>query len=255
MLEVKIKQLLFKILSLKNYLLIISKVFFVLFKTGFLKNNPLYKNLYYLKNFIKEGDYCIDIGANLGYFTVPLSDWTGQNGKVFAVEPVNEVFGVLQKNTIGRSNIELLPFALGDENKKIKLGNNTLVEGGTGSGSHVVLSENQVATLEFDSEMRKGSELFSNLPKLDFIKCDIEGFEVVVLPEMKNIIVQHLPLILVEARRENRAIIIKFFNDLEYQGFVLDHDKLSPVESIPEKMEDDIFFFHKDKVPQQKINF
>ena len=36
---------------------------------------------------IKEGDTCIDLGANIGYATLHMSNKAGEEGKVYAIEP------------------------------------------------------------------------------------------------------------------------------------------------------------------------
>ncbi len=53
----------------------------------------VYLNLYenreadILKKYIKPGDYCIDIGANIGYYSLHMAKAVGAMGKVFAFEP------------------------------------------------------------------------------------------------------------------------------------------------------------------------
>ncbi|MFC1992459.1 FkbM family methyltransferase [Chloroflexota bacterium] len=47
---------------------------------------------------IKEGDIVVDIGANIGYFTLLASRLVGDNGKVFAFEPEPVNFSLLVKN-------------------------------------------------------------------------------------------------------------------------------------------------------------
>ena len=182
-----------------------------------------------MKNIIKSGDICIDIGANLGYISVKLSKLVGNEGKVFAVEPVRPVLKVLKLNTKRRKNIKILPYALGEGNKMISLGNNTIRnQAFVATGSHFILEKGQEAAIEFEAEMRKGSDLFKNLERLDFIKCDIEGYEKVVIPELEEIITKHEPILLVEARRESRIKMLSFFKRLNYHAFVLENGELKP---------------------------
>jgi FkbM family methyltransferase len=228
-----LKRILYKNLPFETYLNVLSRLYFISFNSGLLKKNRLYDYPYFLKNIISQGDICIDIGANLGYLTVLFSKLVGKNGKVYAVEPVKPVLTVLQKNTKRLKNVEILPFALGAENKSIRLGNNTLKNAGfVATGSHFVLdnkiTQSQNADVEFEAIMKKGSELFKDFIKLDFIKCDIEGYEIVVIPEMESVIKKFTPILLVETRRENRKKLLQFFMDINYKGYVLYKNFLYP---------------------------
>lgn len=51
-----------------------------------------------LKNEIKQGDFVVDVGASVGYYTLLFAKWTGSKGKVFSFEPNYEKFSVLKKN-------------------------------------------------------------------------------------------------------------------------------------------------------------
>jgi len=52
----------------------------------------------FLKNYIKKGMNLVDIGANIGYYTLLFSKWTGDQGKVYAFEPEPENYKLLVKN-------------------------------------------------------------------------------------------------------------------------------------------------------------
>jgi FkbM family methyltransferase len=245
-----LRRVLYKILPLETYLSVLSKMYFISFNRGWLKKNRVYDYPYFLQKIIERGDVCIDIGANLGYLSVVFAKLVGKNGKVYSVEPIKPVLSVLRKNTAQFSQVEIMPYALGTETKSIKLGNNTLDKKGfMASGSHFVLDKDEVAGIEFEAEMRQGSELFADLKKLHFIKCDIEGFETVVIPEIKPVILKFQPLVLVESNGEDRKQMLEFFEDMNYKGYVVNDELLYPAK-LDEKW--DILFIPAKKMDMMR---
>lgn len=247
--EIIIKKLIFKTFSFKGYLKIVSRIYFILYNTGFLKTSSRYKYHYFLRHLISKNNVVIDIGANLGYYTIPLAKRVGPGGFVYAVEPVRQVRVVLKNNIGKRRNIKVLPYALGSENKNIRMGNNTLAEKGIiATGSHFVLEKDDTALNEFSAEMRRGSELFKNLEKLDFIKCDVEGYETVIIPEMECILTKHKPIMLIETKNEKRVFLLNYLLERGFKGYVLENKKLIPADNSEEKTEDDIIFIHNSNI-------
>src|ERR1700735_1205960 len=90
-----IKKVLLNVLGEKRYLTLLSQTFQRLYRTGVLGKE--YQDVYFLKKIIRPGDYCIDIGAHLGYYTIELSPLTGDAGRVFAVEPMTPFHRTLQR--------------------------------------------------------------------------------------------------------------------------------------------------------------
>ncbi|MDF1698828.1 MAG: FkbM family methyltransferase, partial [Saprospiraceae bacterium] len=214
-----VRRVLYNTLPLNAYLSVLSKLYFISFNLGLLKNNKVYQYPYFLHHVIRKGDICLDIGANLGYMSTLFSKLVGPKGKVYSVEPVEPILKVLRKNTKGMSNIEILPYALGEENKTIHLGNNTIQKKGyMATGSISVIEKDTDIDFSCEAEMKKGSELFADLERIDFIKCDIEGYESIVLPEMKSVISKHRPVVLIESRVEIRKLLLEFFNGLKFNG-------------------------------------
>lgn len=251
-----LKKILFRTTSFDRYLSLISKSYFLLYQSGLLKPFPAFVYHYFLKRMIRKGDVVIDIGANLGYFSRPFSKWVGTKGKVYALEPVQTIREILMHNLRGADNVEILPFALGEENKHIRLGNDTRSKKGfIASGSHFVLKEEEHAGDEFEAEMRKGSELFAGLSRLDFIKCDVEGYETVILPEMQEIIMRHKPVILVEAKRQNRPIILSWMQSHAFRAYIPQKNKLRPLDQNAAHKEEDILFIHPDKLQAYSLLF
>jgi FkbM family methyltransferase len=67
-----------------------------------------------IRNNLKPGDTFIDIGSNIGYYTVLAAHLVGSEGKVVAIEPVPETVKVLRANCNLNHlrNVEILPTAL-----------------------------------------------------------------------------------------------------------------------------------------------
>ena len=62
-----IKRFLYKTLGLKSYLKLVSRTYISGINAGLWKDN--YPELHHLKNIVQKGDVCIDIGANMGYYS------------------------------------------------------------------------------------------------------------------------------------------------------------------------------------------
>src|SRR5690349_1889296 len=119
----QLKSFLFKVLKIDGYLTVVQKSYLIAFRWGLLKSNPSYRWHYFVSSFLKEGDYIIDIGANLGYFTLQFAEKVKHSGHLYCVEPVAPFQKQLKKIIAGKPNVTLLPFALGeDADKKVTLG-------------------------------------------------------------------------------------------------------------------------------------
>src|ERR1043165_8882429 len=104
-----VRKLLLRLVGLKAYYIIISRIYTSLTASGFLKKK--YPELFFLQKIIKPGFVCIDIGANMGYYSTFLSRLAGESGKVYSVEPVPMFVDILKLNlkAIGIRNVEVMP--------------------------------------------------------------------------------------------------------------------------------------------------
>ena len=234
-------RILYRLLSLENYLRVVSRMFFLYRALGLGRGGRALEYVYHLPQLVKQGDKVIDIGANLGYYTCPLADLVGEEGRVYAVEPVPVIFSVLKRNVGKRRNVELLNYALGEECRTIEMANDSVASAGYfGTGRNFV-SEGELSkdAVRFTAQMQRGSELFGGMEKIDFIKCDIEGYERVVLPELRPLIEKFHPTVLVETDGESRQQMIKMFTELGYSAYMLVGGK--EVTLDPESDKDIIF--------------
>ena len=244
----KIHTLLFKNLSLKSYLRFLQESYFTLYNTGILRFSNSYDLHYYVKKLINRGDTVIDIGANLGYYSFLFAKWVGKSGHVYAVEPIkvyNEVYNIKAKKF---NNITLFPYALGSENKEIEMVSPTKEEY-LRTGLPHVYDESRDGKLDdikfrFKAEMKKPSELFSSIEKIDYIKCDVEGFEFNILSEMKDIINKHKPKVQVEVWGNNKEQILQLFIDMNYKAFFLNANKELELVDNSKKAKGDFIFIY-----------
>jgi len=204
---------------------------------------------------VKPADTIIDIGANLGYFSIIFSKIINENGMLYSVEPVKPYRDLLEKKLPVRNNIKVLPFALGDKNEgPVKLGMPPLLQHlhYLRHGTVTILTEEKISNeqLIFEADIKKASEVFDNLQRLDYIKCDIEGYETVVFPEMRAMIVKHKPLVQLETWGVQLPVMLAFFKSLGYHPYSLQNRKLINGDklSAEEIASSDILFVPKERL-------
>ncbi len=225
--EKKLRAFLLNILGLENYLSLVSDIYIRLIKIGMMKEK--YPELFFLKKMVKSGFVCLDIGANVGYYSVFLSEFAGDNGKVFSVEPVSLFATVFKRNIkkFALNNITLHQTALGGENKIIQMGT-PMIDGVFRHGLTKIVSENDQTNLHtYDVQMCVPDELFSSLERFDFMKCDVEGYEVFIMPHFVKTLSKFKPQIQMEiSSEENRKQIFDILFPLGYSAFKLQNHSL-----------------------------
>jgi hypothetical protein len=102
----------------------------------------------------------------------------------------------------------------------------------------------------FKAQMKKPSVLFRDLDKLDYIKCDIEGFEYIVLSDMKELIDKYKPKVQVEVWSNNEEKILDLFDQLNYTPYKLHNKQLLVQGNEGDKNQiggNYIFIYHKNR--------
>ncbi|HXB10210.1 MAG TPA: FkbM family methyltransferase [Puia sp.] len=223
-----VKKILLNVLGEKRYLSFLSRIFQRLHSLGLLGKE--YADIFFLKKFIRKGDYCVDIGAHLGYFTLPLSRLVGDTGKVFAIEPMRAFHDTLQGLLVQKhvQNVTLYKVALGGDGEYVQMG--IPDSGATKHFAHArVVEANPHLAFSGSEQVRNesGDRLFAELPRLDYIKCDVEGLEYKVFASMTKTIEKHRPILLCEffdgGQRRQFFELIKPFG---YEGYVLEAGQL-----------------------------
>lgn len=164
-----------------------------------------------LMQILQGGDSFVDVGANVGFYTVIAARLVGPTGKVYAFEPEASNFQRLAQNISLNSltNVELIEAAVGDHNSQTELYINSDNDGGHAlwnPGAHsfnqrsrekVILQKTQMITLDF---------ALGNHPEscrgIKAVKIDVEGFEQQVLTGAAEMILRNrIPFILAEINR------------------------------------------------------
>jgi len=222
--------------------------FFILYYSGLLKISSKFKMHYFVSKLIRKGDTIIDIGANLGYYTRIFARATGSEGIVWAVEPVPLYREILKKNLNGISNIIILPYALGDKESVEYMGipgDQPYRHGLT----RIIKHEEEDDNTGLRVEVKTPLTLFGNLDKVDYIKCDIEGYENRVIPGFIEIIKRDRPIIQIELEQKNRQLINDILLKEGYNSYI-PVKKVLRRTSIFDKFNADILYIHIDRHDQ-----
>ena len=136
---------------------------------------------------IHEGDIVIDVGANIGYYTLIFAQLVGSSGKVFAFEPEPKNFEILKKNIEinNYQNIVAEQKIVSDKSGIVKL---FIAEHGI-VGHRINQEKSSQKFIEVESIILDNYIKKLNLDnKINFIKIDVEGSEPKVLEGTKEII-------------------------------------------------------------------
>lgn len=214
-----IKKILYRLLSEKHYLRVLHRMFYLLYDLGLLKNDPRFKYHYAVKKLIKENDTVVDIGANLGYFSRNFAR-LAKKGQVISIEPVPQFFDTLDYFMKRYPNSKRYNVALGSEEGTITMvlpKSNGMIRTGL---PHIAESEEEKRQHDTrEVKIVRGSELLRDLKKIDYIKCDIEGYELNVFTELKPLLATHLPYVQIEIAEKNKEAMLLLFSSLGYQQF------------------------------------
>lgn len=193
-----------------------------------------------LTRIVQKGDVFIDIGANVGYFSRMASEVIGADGAVYAIEPDVANYCALSENTAQFSNVTTSHVAISDKTGFTRMNHSTnaACHSLVNTDNYLDGKQFMVCTITLDHLW----EHFLKEKKINVLKIDVEGAEIMVLNGMEkilsaeaveNMIIEYCPRILKNAG----------FNELEY------YHKISLFSSI--QIMDDIY---RSMVKDGKIN-
>ncbi len=221
------------------------------------RKQPNFEKLLFL-SVIQQGDVVIDVGANRGYYTTLFSHVVGFLGKVHAFEPVPVTFKLLTQNLVNEqvfANVVPNNCALGDQVGEAVL---YLPDQDDGQASmrqtHQTGSWKTVQQVQsYNCALQTLDHYCQNWPRLDFIKCDVEGAEFLVLKGGSETIQKYYPMVYVElffdwtkAFDYHPLDLLAQLMDWGYRQFYICNSQFVKL------LTDPVAYFHEP--PQESIN-
>ncbi len=157
--------------------------------------DSLEPELHHLQRFIGSGQVFVDVGANVGVFTVKAAREVGDDGLVIAIEPFIETAHRLSRNveTNGYSNVRIRNFCVGRNTQHARLYLNKSKPNSFGLVPKGEAESISVLSVSLDDLCR-----WEDLQRLDYLKIDAEGAEAEVLEGGQEAIRRFRPIVQVE---------------------------------------------------------
>ena len=212
-----------------------------------------------MRQLLRPGDTFVDVGADIGYFTLLASRLVGPGGDVIACEPVPTTLQRLKKNLeLNRpTNVVLHDCAISDRPGIVRIsriaegnaGTNTMRRGGVG------LESWDVPSVPLD-------QLVPRSRPIRLLKIDVEGAELLVL----NSFMEHLKAGLVafvlcevtesflQEMGTSRAELLSLLSSLGYRAYTCDHLTLTPLDLDDPPREDQLnVLFSRGPLPDSAL--
>jgi len=133
----------------------------------------------FFSQYLKEGDCCVDVGANMGALAIHAGTLVGPVGRVIAIEAHPRIAGFLRRNIAlnGLSNIETVSVAVGEHAGHVKFTN--------------IRSDDQNAVVDDNHgtiPMKRLDDIVPFDVQVDLLKIDVEGYELKVLQGSERVL-------------------------------------------------------------------
>lgn len=201
----------------------------------------------------------LDVGANIGWYSVRLAAHRGDRSGLHAFEPIASTYEQLAGNiklNAFEQQVTAHPFGLSDRDEIVRF----YLPQSTGS---VAASEQPLFDAEpqivSDCQVRRLDDIAAEFPlaDVDFIKCDIEGGEFGFLRGSESVLRRDRPTILLEMLRKWAAAfayhpndIIEWMKPLGYVCAAISERSVSRVLAVTDTtIETNFLFVHVDRVP------
>jgi FkbM family methyltransferase len=230
----------------------------------------------YMKEVVKPGDICLHFGGSDGRHSYLMAQHIGPEGKVHVYEPSNYSYSIMTRliRWHGLKNVHPHNAAIGSAEGTMLLSVPKKMSGHIGraygvvtdkggsasdeklaTGNRTEFIDQPTAVVSLDGLMEK-----EKLPRVDFIRCDVEGAEIRFIEGGKKTIERDLPSLLIEIHpfslernfNSNADVVRDYFVNLGYRMWQLNDDNSHMFESTridPKRRWKDYFLIHPKRGP------
>ncbi|MGE3690010.1 MAG: FkbM family methyltransferase [Novosphingobium sp.] len=197
-----------------------------------------------------------DVGANIGFYSLSWANGLAPGGTVHSFEPVPVTYDRLSRNIeINHRGDTVLAnnFALGSEKSTVTI---FLPAFSGSSASSLKNLHPEEESVEVEAQVETLDAYFAarGLDRLDFMKIDVEGAELLVLQGGRETLARHKPLLFMELLRKwakpfgyHPNDVIALLGELGYKCYSHQYGKLARfTEMTDESVETNFFFAHPD---------
>ena len=206
---------------------------------------------------VADGDVFFDIGANIGWYAINVA-LSRRASRIHCFEPIPKTYGYLQRNLElnAVANVTAYNFGFSDRAGEFEF---YYYEEGSGNASSANVS-NRVDVQVCQCKVRTLDDFSAQLEApVDFIKCDVEGAELLVFQGGLQTIARDRPVVFSEILRKWSAKfnydpndIFELFRNLGYRAFTVERDGLKAFGTMDEAtVETNFFFLHAEKHAQR----
>ena len=210
-----------------------------------------------MENLVADGDNFFDIGANIGWYALNIAA-SRRATTVYAFEPIPTTYGHLTTNLALNASANIKPhnFGLSEQAGEFTF---YYPPEGSGNASAVKLTgRDDVRTAQ--CEVRTQDDYTAETgTRVDFIKCDVEGAELLVFKGGIETIARDRPIVLSEILRKwsakfgyNPNEIFALFRGVGYQVFTAEDGRLVEFGEMDENtIPTNYFFLHPEAHAEQ----
>lgn len=211
---------------------------------------------------VEEGKVCVDVGANIGYYTALMVHGVGSSGRVIAFEPGQQITPWLKVNLEINSlldNVIILNEAVSDEEGKVifyeceDAAYSSILEGATDYARERRRYDVQTVTL--DSALLQ----LGCMQEVCLVKIDVEGGESSVIDGAWKLLEETRPVLMIEyfhlnlrGQKGDKSKFINKLLNIGYRGFVLNKLQHKLEEFTKPNVEGNLIFVHSSQ--SEKIN-